>query len=372
MRSPVLFDVAAGSSVGDISLDMRPLVRDLVVGDPIGLALRLRVAGDQRLAYTRTVRGFVFDVQGPDGVMHRLEAGGLTGRAPQWMLDLDAVGVTSGGTRHLWKVPGVFSAPGTYRVEASVEVEQVGAEWLRVQSGTVVFEVRAPSAERLPLASIERLDAEEARRRAALATAPEPARVLQHVSGELSVHYVLNRSGYFADEIDVWVDRSGAITHVDAFRTSSCVAAGTSVATPQGAVPIEALAIGDEVLAFDVVHHRRAVARVEEVVVHHDRAVLGFGALTVTAEHPVWADGEWRRAGDLHGEPEFLGVDLVPQRRAPVALAATASVYDLAVTEPHTFFAGGVLVHNKSRGNFPPSVDPWGLWFYRFSAGKPD
>lgn len=158
LRSPVLFDVASGSWVGGMALDARPLVRDLVVGDPVGIALRVRLPGDQETYFEHwaLLRAFTFDVHAPDGVTHHLEADGLIRGHSSWMLQLDAAGVSADPDRHAWKspVPDLFSAAGTYRIEASADVQRDAGEWRRLQSGTLTFDIRAPSAERVPLASI--------------------------------------------------------------------------------------------------------------------------------------------------------------------------------------------------------------------------
>ena len=43
-------------------------------------------------------------------------------------------------------------------------------------------------------------------------------------------------------------------------------------------------------------------------------------------------------------------------------IESETKVFDLAVGPPHTYFAGGILVHNKDRGWSADLDDPW--YFY--------
>jgi intein/homing endonuclease len=105
-------------------------------------------------------------------------------------------------------------------------------------------------------------------------------------------------------------------------------------------------------------------AAVEEVFVHpYD----GSGMVTIndqvvaTVNHPFFAIGGFVRADDLAMSDSLLtlpqtfsagddyAMSLVPG--AIVTLTSTgdltpARVYNLAVREHHTYFAGGILVHN--------------------------
>lgn len=135
---------------------------------------------------------------------------------------------------------------------------------------------------------------------------------------------------------------------------SYCFVAGTPISTPQGPVPIEALREGTLIDGYDVAHQRMVQTRVRRV---HSRdaeqlvrLTLSTGAaLDATPEHPFFlpALGEFRRAAQL--QP---GDRLLTDTGAAAALISTesrgehATVYNLSVGEPHTYFAGSVLVHN--------------------------
>jgi hypothetical protein len=58
---------------------------------------------------------------------------------------------------------------------------------------------------------------------------------------------------------------------------------------------------------------------------------------------------------DADGKSKLLAV--------PEKVRGALAVYDIAVDEPHNYFAGGILVHNKSRDYSPHLDDPWyQLW----------
>jgi hypothetical protein len=131
-----------------------------------------------------------------------------------------------------------------------------------------------------------------------------------------------------------------------------CVLAGTPVATPDGARPIESLRAGDAVLV------RAPDGRVVEgrvVVSTHHRARgalrldLGERWLDVTAGHPVFVHGRgFVEAGDLAPGDSLLTREGPARLVSVTAREGTFDVVDLTV-EPHpTFFAAGVLVHNKT------------------------
>ncbi len=143
----------------------------------------------------------------------------------------------------------------------------------------------------------------------------------------------------------------------------SCFVAGTLVATPGGPRPIEALAVGDEVWACDpragvlvarrVVALHRALARETRSLCAGDRTMRG-----VTPSHPVYslARGEFVPARELRVGEALLGFDaanVVPlvadEFGADERPLADIAVYNLTVEGPeHTYFADGLLVHNKS------------------------
>ena len=155
-------------------------------------------------------------------------------------------------------------------------------------------------------------------------------------------------------------DSGGALAPMPGARArhglsgASCFAAGTPISTPHGLVAIEALSPGMELLAYDVERGASQLARVVRVVDRPGRPIFSMTlasgvVLQLTAEHPLWdpAHAAFRRAGER-------GRKYAAMLRDGSSAAVTAiddhgeraTVYDLSVSGPHTYFAGGVLVHN--------------------------
>jgi RHS repeat-associated protein len=148
-------------------------------------------------------------------------------------------------------------------------------------------------------------------------------------------------------------------------RGGGCFAAGTQVTMADGSEkPIERIRVGEKVLAFDEATGRVAPAAVTRVFVHADwkdreATVLVNGRLRATGNHPFFVNGGWRRADQIR--PGDLLRRLTPSGHDPGAapttvsestvsaapLAGVETVYNLEVAGFHTYFAEGVLVHNR-------------------------
>lgn len=130
-----------------------------------------------------------------------------------------------------------------------------------------------------------------------------------------------------------------------------CVAAGTPIATPGGPRAVEDLAPGDLVLAFDLARQSAVAAPIAAVSSRPATRTLAFeGGLRVTPDHPLFASGRWVEAGEVGPEDWLLRPDGGRVRAGrPQTLVEPVAVYDLTVDGPSNFFAGGRLVHNKSR-----------------------
>jgi len=142
-------------------------------------------------------------------------------------------------------------------------------------------------------------------------------------------------------------------------KGGGCFPAGTPVLTPHGERAIEKLAPGDTVLAVDRLGRTRPVtvrgtyaARSRLVEIETER-----GTLRTTAEQPLaMADGTFRPAAELtEAAPATLWA-WAGGSPAPAAVrlcrltGEEVPVFNLQVDGPHTFIAGGVLVHNKGGG----------------------
>lgn len=157
------------------------------------------------------------------------------------------------------------------------------------------------------------------------------------------------------------------LTLAACFGIGSCFVAGTLVDTPDGPRPIESLAVGDTVFAFDVATLRRVERAVTATHRSHVTAVrriaLEDRVLTCSGEHPFWSGGAWVAAKDLvAGAPVHVwsGRECTQKRIVSVTdEAGPIRVFNISVAGEETYFANGVLVHNKtiiSPGQ-PPMLD---------------
>lgn len=140
----------------------------------------------------------------------------------------------------------------------------------------------------------------------------------------------------------------------------ACFVAGTLIATPAGARPIEDLQAGDVVLTHlgpRVVEAAGCTSRDAKVF---DLQFDG-GVLRGTGNHPVWSADRWVRLDSLRvGQPvHHLVESLVPvgvpgppdpiieeRQVTAVRRMGRSAVFNLTVDDAHTYFANGVLVHN--------------------------
>jgi predicted lipid-binding transport protein (Tim44 family) len=144
-------------------------------------------------------------------------------------------------------------------------------------------------------------------------------------------------------------------------KGGGCFPAGTGITTPNGSVPIETLASGDEVLAVN--SNGRTVRATVKAVFVSKSPVLKIGThngvLVATEDHPVsLGEGRFRQAGDLHPGGDRIikwkGGRLVARKVREVSFpAGEGLVFNLQVGEPNTFVAEGIVVHNKGGGCFP-------------------
>ena len=130
-----------------------------------------------------------------------------------------------------------------------------------------------------------------------------------------------------------------------------------------GGVPIEQLRPGDKILAFDpadpqgrlVTTTLRSVVRVK--VDETLELTAGSYSLRVTPDHPCYVGrGVFRLAGALGvGDILLVRDGSTMDLRTITAIRVIREpivVYNLQADPPHTFFAGGVAVHNKGGGGF--------------------
>lgn len=139
----------------------------------------------------------------------------------------------------------------------------------------------------------------------------------------------------------------------------TCFRAGTKVSTPDGTRPIEDLREGDVVWAATGQGRGLEQAIVGRTYFHPDRPVWRLasraGATTmVSPDHPYFVpDVGFRSAATLDESSALLrlgsdgGLSLDGVRSLSES-PMVADVYNLHVLGPNTYFADGLLVHNKS------------------------
>jgi predicted lipid-binding transport protein (Tim44 family) len=140
-------------------------------------------------------------------------------------------------------------------------------------------------------------------------------------------------------------------------KGGGCFPAGTRIATPDGATPIEQLGPGCAVLGVNaagagVTSTVHRVYRQRDIVLtlHTDR-----GALRTTAEHPLRLfTGDFRSAAAVDVGEALTVYQTGRAWPATVGAKDSASeaseVFNLEVEAPHTFIADGFVVHNKGGG----------------------
>ena len=140
--------------------------------------------------------------------------------------------------------------------------------------------------------------------------------------------------------------------------TAACFVAGTPVLLADGSSkPIEDIAVGDQVTAYNPDTGQTETRDVVRTYVHHDvpsyDVTLDIGErVTTTSEHPFWVEGRgWTpaaqlRAGDPLRQPDVSTVAV----QSVHATGQTATVYNFEVDGLHDYYvqAGNtwILVHN--------------------------
>jgi hypothetical protein len=149
------------------------------------------------------------------------------------------------------------------------------------------------------------------------------------------------------------------ITYSTPLTAGACFAAGTLVLMADRSWrAIEMIGPGAMVLGFKERTGSIVPARVSRRVDHAPepiyRATLDQSDrdLFVTGNHPFYSDGRWCAIDELETPSALYGFDAnggtsSPRRLLALELAGrTEPVYNIEVDDAHTYFAGGVLVHN--------------------------
>jgi hypothetical protein len=137
---------------------------------------------------------------------------------------------------------------------------------------------------------------------------------------------------------------------------SSCFLKGTTITMADNSVKtIENVLVGDLVIAYNEVLGQRVPAKVTEVF-HHTPDEMGDfylvinNNLRVTPNHPLFVNKRWTNAGKVQIGDRLLGVNGSDvDVFSIVKVFQKEPTYNLEVANYHTYFANGILAHNKPR-----------------------
>jgi predicted lipid-binding transport protein (Tim44 family) len=140
-------------------------------------------------------------------------------------------------------------------------------------------------------------------------------------------------------------------------KGGGCFPAGTGIQTPTGSMPIEQLQPGAAITAVDS-RGQLIPSKVRTLFIRQApllRIDTTLGQLQTTAEHPVrLRDSTFCEAADLQPGDHISHTQDGNLKSAQVTqvqfLPTSVTVYNLEADEPHTFIAGGFVVHNKGGG----------------------
>lgn len=138
---------------------------------------------------------------------------------------------------------------------------------------------------------------------------------------------------------------------------AACFAAGTSISISNGFKFIEDICVGDDVISYDEDLEIKAISTVTKTFKHtSDRYLVINDYLKVTPNHPIFLDGIWVNAEDLVIGDILSGEYLSVEIESIVSVDEETETFNLEVEPNHTYYADGILVHNK----MPPPPIPDG------------
>lgn len=157
---------------------------------------------------------------------------------------------------------------------------------------------------------------------------------------------------------------------------TSCFGGSTWISLARGRRRLRDIRVGDEVRSFDVRSGRLEVRPVTHVFRHGPKTVgqllsrSGAGPRGVTSNHPIFLEsqGDFTPAGEMtHDHPSRKGLYWDDQDLRSIYLEAFRAgpekhkleVYNLSIADTETYFADGLLVHNKSYDGCYDAADCW-------------
>ena len=337
------------------TLSSRDAVRLLLSFDVADEALRKRV---EKAGWVGTFRSLEVTLTGPDGKQSSLKNDGKVVQGPgpselgkrKRALEISSRAIYEPRyeLRAAWTEPveSLFASAGRYRLKLA-GVAPTSSGPLAFESAEVALDVKDAALKTVE--EIEKVARDHATQQLP-GTIPKRSAlpVVEDEKGNRVIRYIVPGPGYHDLFTEIVVTQGGQVISMVNESIFRCVARGTSIATPDGDRRVEDLAVGDLVVAYDVETGRRIDAPLEAIWPSHAERLLELTReLTVSGRHPVWADARWTEASAVSAGAELLRLDGAVAIADPRSLGYGGPVYDLSVAWPHTFFAAGVLVHNK-------------------------
>ena len=136
-----------------------------------------------------------------------------------------------------------------------------------------------------------------------------------------------------------------------------CFASGTHILTPDGAITIEQLHVGDRIIGLNLENHQLEPESIGNIqVVESPEYYIINDTITVTGSHPFYVQTETglklTQVENLSIGDQLIGLDgFTPVVSSIHHHSKPITVYNLiSVTPHHNFYAEEVLVHNKGGG----------------------
>ncbi len=258
-----------------------------------------------------------------------------------------------------------LTRPGEYTVRISGSIIREKGEPIPFASEPVTLQV---SPERRSQANVETIARTALKKQVSQLDPKAIPFIRDDQDGNWLVSYQVEGALWKATNYTVVVKPDGSVAGISSQEVSTCIARGTLIATESGPRPVEDVRFGDQLWGYDTQSRKKVLTRVQFIRRAEATETLRFGeTLRVTAEHPLWI-GQWSPARLVGENDSLLDVQLQPVAAGkPQRLHERVTVYDLTVAEPHCFFAGGFLVHNKTRA-FEP-ID--GIWYANWPEHLP-
>jgi hypothetical protein len=390
--------VAGQPGPGGLVTLIRPMVSRLADREAIRIALHwetekgpIEWQDERHISWAETWKKLTVHLTTPDGRKHalRLEGKPVAEHGPvplsstaTLLLTLNNEGLTSAPWeyRGRWVGDSVppLDQPGTYRIAVAGQLvgetrsfqnrDEKAPIALPFESGEVAVELGVPGYR--PLADIEEIATKHLKARRKVE--PREGRYLyEDRTGNRLVRFTGPEEEYWTHQAyTVVVAPDGTPGQIVATKVSTCIAAGTLIEGEDGPRPVEQVRPGDRVWGYDLEKQARQLTTVAHVRPGRaEPTVLLARGLRVTPDHPVLGSGEWKPAGRILPEDLLLDPHGRPFPAGPrETLSGAVAVFDLSVGPPHNFYAGGVLVHNKTR-IYSPDLDD--VWYVLWPRPKP-